>query len=661
MRVNATQYAIPHGHGNARNKKHRLAKIEKYRYHISMSDNKTIDALENIRLSGELARIVQTAEIIIPRDREHLLDLTIEKNVDFRNVEFAVPGKGRVIEATVTRCKNGVVINYLETYMRRRDPEAMVIGDDMPTDKPRYAKRFGEPFTKLRGETHEWLASQERLVVMPFLSGDKQRGYPSLCIAPLQAAFLVAALADLQGFIPLDEIPKDFTPCAVLFVAPPFRHTHFAGKQVVVHNRTEGMHELYSYNLYPGPAAKKGIYGVLLNRGEIEGWSTLHCATVRLITPYDNEFVILHEGASGSGKSEMAQNIHRDFDGRVMIGENMITHEKLFFEMPDTCELHPVTDDMALAPKFLQRDNRRLVVEDAEEGWFLRVDHLDKYGVEPSLEQMTIDPPKPLIFLNIQAVPGSTCLIWEHIMDDDTHPCPNPRVIAPRECIENIIDEPVEVDVRSFGVRTPPCTREKPNYGIIGFLHILPPALAWIWRLVAPRGHSNPSIITPEGLVSEGVGSFWPFATGLRVRHANILLEMIRKTARTRYVLIPNQHVGAYRVSFKPEWITREYMARRGSVIYREGQLLPARCPLLGYTPPNIRVSGQAVPAGLLRVDEQLEVGPEGYDQGAQILREYFEKELRSIYSSELHPKGRAIIQLCLDGAGVDDYAGMLV
>ena len=136
---------------------------------------------------------------------------------------------------------------------------------------------------------------------------------------------------------------------------------------------------------------------------------------------------------------------------------------------------------------------------------------------------------------------------------------------------------------------------------------------------------------------------------------------MIRKTARTRYVLIPNQHVGAYRVSFKPEWITREYMARRGSVIYREGQLLPARCPLLGYTPPNIRVSGQAVPAGLLRVDEQLEVGPEGYDQGAQILREYFEKELRSIYSSELHPKGRAIIQLCLDGAGVDDYAGMLV
>ena len=122
MRVNATQYAIPRGHGNARNKKHRLAKIEKYRYHISMSDNKTIDALENIRLSGELARIVQTAEIIIPRDREHLLDLTIEKNVDFRNVEFAVPGKGRVIEATVTRCKNGVVINYLETYMRAPRP-----------------------------------------------------------------------------------------------------------------------------------------------------------------------------------------------------------------------------------------------------------------------------------------------------------------------------------------------------------------------------------------------------------------------------------------------------------------------------------------------------------------------------------------------------------
>ena len=84
--------------------------------------------------------------------------------------------------------------------------------------------------------------------------------------------------------------------------------------------------------------------------------------------------------------------------------------------------------------------------------------------------------------------------------------------------MKNIQDGPIEIDYRSFGLRTPPCTKENPSYGIFGMLHILPPALAWLWRLVAPRGFGNPSI-TGEGkdsfkLQSEGVGSFWPFATG---------------------------------------------------------------------------------------------------------------------------------------------------
>jgi hypothetical protein len=73
---------------------------------------------------------------------------------------------------------------------------------------------------------------------------------------------------------------------------------------------------------------------------------------------------------------------------------------------------------------------------------------------------------------------------------------------------------PVEVDVRSFGVRTPACTKENPSYGILGLFHILPPALAWLWRLVAPRGFNNPSIIDSIEMTSEGVGSYWPFATG---------------------------------------------------------------------------------------------------------------------------------------------------
>ncbi|MFW6313059.1 MAG: DUF4914 family protein, partial [Spirochaetota bacterium] len=467
-------------------------------------------------------------------------------------------------------------------------------------------------------------------------------------------------LADLQGFIPADRIPAGFKPEAIIYLAPPFRHTHFEGKQLVVHNRKPGMHELFSYNLYPGPSAKKGVYGILLNIGEQEGWTTLHSSAVRLITPYDNEFVIMHEGASGGGKSEMTQAMHREPDGRIRLGVNTVTGEKLYIEMLDTCELHPITDDMALAHPSLQKHSKRLVIEDAEAGWFLRVDHLTEYGTEPFLEKLCINPPEPLIFLNIDGKPGSTILLWEHILDAPGKPCPNPRVIMPRDFIQNTVGGSVKVDVRSFGVRTPPTTQENPNYGIVGMLHILPPALAWLWRLVAPRGHSNPSIVTAEGLSSEGVGSYWPFATGTKVRHANLLLELIESTPGTRYVLIPNQHVGAYKVGFMAEWITREWMARRGSLRFRPGQLVESRCSLLGYTPPSLRVNGQEMPKGFLRVHEQVEVGTEGYDKGAQILRDFFLQELEQFDTPELIPLGRTIIQLCRDGASVDEFRDVL-
>lgn len=46
-------------------------------------------------------------------------------------------------------------------------------------------------------------------------------------------------------------------------------------------------------------------------------------------------------------------------------------------------------------------------------------------------------------------------------------------------------------------------------------------------------------------MTSEGVGSYWPFATGRMVDQANLLLKQIMDTPSTRYKLIPNQHVGA--------------------------------------------------------------------------------------------------------------------
>lgn len=615
--------------------------------------------LSKFRIPAELRAVLDKVKVIIPADRPQMLEMSFNGQPETFEVAYDIPGKGRYVEATVVRCKNGASVNYTDPNLRRRDPNAMVIADDLPTDKTTYEKRFGKSFESVRLETFAWLAEQEELFVMPFISGNSVKGYPSLLIAPKNAAFFVTGLADLQGFIPRDEIPDNFTPEGILYIAPPFRHTHFDGQQVVVHRRSADLHEVYSYNLYPGPSAKKGVYSILIDRGETDGWVTLHSSAVKLITPYDNEFVILHEGASGGGKTEMTQPIHRESDGRVKLAVNIITEEAHFLDMNDTCSLHPVTDDMSLAHPSFTGPQKKLKVADAENGWFLRVDHLNEYGKEPSLEKLTINPPAPLIFLNIDGKPGSTALIWEHSLDAPGKPCSNPRVIVPRHFIDGIIDGEIEVDVRSFGVRTPPTTEENPSYGIIGMLHILPPALGWLWRLAAPRGHANPSINAGgTGLVSEGVGTYWPFATGKMVTQANLLLELAIQTPGTKNVLIPNQYIGAYKVGFTPEWISREVMARRGNL--RFSQLQASRCPLLGYSLSSLRVNGQDIPRGLLQVHEQLEVGDEGYAVGAQILHDFFKTVLKNYLTPDLHPLGRKIIEVCMNNGSLEDYSNVL-
>ena len=131
-------------------------------------------SLSHIVVPGELQTVLDSVDVILPESRDELLDLAIPGGVDLFEVAYDVPGRGRVVEATVARCKNGAAVNYTEPYMRRRDPEAMVIADDGPTDKRRYKERFGEGFDTVRSETFEWLAAQERLIVLPFRSGDNE-------------------------------------------------------------------------------------------------------------------------------------------------------------------------------------------------------------------------------------------------------------------------------------------------------------------------------------------------------------------------------------------------------------------------------------------------------------------------------------------------------
>lgn len=600
--------------------------------------------------------------LCFPRNREQVFSLAVgEQSEGSFEVAYDIPEHGRVVEATVTKCRNGVAVNYAEPYMRRRDPDCSVIGDARPTDQQSYEERFGTPFEPLRDETFEWLKNQDLAVFAFILGGFNPRtGHGALLIAPKNAGFFIGALADLQEMLPPENVPENFRVRAAVYVAPPFRHTHFAGKQVVVHHRTDPVHEVFSYNLYPGPSAKKGVYGVLLAIGEDEKWLTLHASTVQVVTPYDNITTIMHEGASGSGKSEMLEYVHRQEDGRLMLGRNVVTGEERLLVLNQACGLYPVTDDMAMCHPEVQNKSGYLRAYDAEQAWFVRVDHIRRYGTDPHLEELAVHSPEPLMFLNLRGVPDATCLIWEHTEDSPGVPCPNPRVVLPRRFVPNVLNETVEVMIRNFGVRTPPCTAGNPTYGIIGYLHILPPALGWLWRLVAPRGYANPSITDTAGLVSEGVGSYWPFATGRIVDHANLLLRQIQQTPKVRYSLTPNQHVGAWSVSFMPGWVAREYLGRRGIAKFPANKLQPARCPLLGYTLRSMQVEGTIIPTWFLRVDEQPEVGVEGYDKGAAILGDFFRRELQKFLQMELDDLGRKIIECCMDGGSLENYEAFL-
>lgn len=313
----------------------------------------------SFNLPAELAEILAACpRYTVARSVAELVELSVRDEVGgWHSVSYDVPGRGRVVEAKVCRVSNGIAANYLEPYMRRRDPDCMVIGDEQPTNKPRYSDRFGHAFEALRQETFRWLKGQE-LALFPFAAGGESKGMDAVVVAPANAGFFALGLALLQGILDADALPQ--------------------------------------------------------------------------------------------------------------------------------------------------------------------------------------------------------------------------------------------------------------------------------------------------------------FATGRRVDQANLLLRQVVETPRTRYILTPNQHVGAWKVGFMPQWIAREYLARRGGARFTPEQVVPARCPLLGYALRAVMVEGQTIGNWFLRVEKQPEVGEEAYDAGAALLAEFFRQQLSKFLVPDLDPLGRRIIEAALAGATLDDYQSLV-
>lgn len=109
-----------------------------------------------------------------------------------------------------------------------------------------------------------------------------------------------------------------------------------------------------------------------------------------------------------------------------------------------------------------------------------------------------------------------------------------------------------------------------------------------------------------------------------------------------------------------PQWIAREYFARRGIAKFTKEQLAQARCSLLGYTPLRVVVEGVQIPDYFFHVERQCEVGVEAYDQGSDLLYQFFRKNLNDYLIPDLDPLGKKIINCCLDKGTVDDFNSLI-
>jgi hypothetical protein len=122
-----------------------------------MSNLVTILNEKNIVLSDNIANLLAECKsyTVFNTSEELEVAATNGKENQQYEVSYDVPGKGNYVEVVVHRVKNGISANYTEAYMRRRDPNTMVIADNNPTDKKRFIDKYGYEFSSLQTETFD--------------------------------------------------------------------------------------------------------------------------------------------------------------------------------------------------------------------------------------------------------------------------------------------------------------------------------------------------------------------------------------------------------------------------------------------------------------------------------------------------------------------------
>ena len=600
-----------------------------------------------------LALLAAAPETTFITTERQLLDLVMgDPDADEFEVTYDIPHKGRIVEAKLTRVKEGFAVWFPEK-IRQRSPNALVVAEDgRGSDHPRFAERFEMEYDDYRKRVIEWLSGQPLIVVALFVGPD-DGGVPVLAVMPKNAAFFAYGMALLQGFVPLGEDSPPFTPKGLLLLAPNFRHELFDGEQVVVHHRGADLYTIISDNLYPGPSGKKGAgYAMLVHFLEQIGGIAAHCSVVTITDPTGRKLNWMHGGPSGAGKSENGRKTPLDAFDRFILGRHRQSSRTLTFQFRSPLQVKQLVDDIGIIHPDRQTLPLRIVIQDGErEGYFLRVETICGPEDEAEYQQQVRHARRPLLFLNLDGQPGEPIELWRH-----TDGCKNPRVFTPKFEFFGADSDAVAVDVQSWGFRQPPCSMEAPSYGIGGLCHVLPWQVAWIWNLLAPRGHANPSIVGNGALESEGVGSYRAFNPGREVDQANLLLVLMQRATNTQHLLIPNQNIGRWEVGYGSQWFVREFVTRKaaGPAFY-PSEIEPAHLNLFGYELVSASLDGQSVDPELLHPVKQY--GMNAYNRGKESFMGFARPILQRFATHpDIHPTGRKILQWALKGGRIREF-----
>ncbi len=605
-----------------------------------------------LKASPEVMELLSSAtDVTYITSEQQLLDMVMGGQKDVFEVAYDVPGKGRLVEAKVTRVKEGFAV-WFPPKIRQRAPNALVVAEDgQPSDHPRLNEKFGLEYIDYQTKVCEWLKGQPLIVVALFVGPDRG-GVPVLAVIPKNAAFFAFGMGLLQSLVPLGEGDAEFVPKGQLLLAPSMRHELFDEEQVVVHHRGD-TYTIISDNLYPGPSGKKGAgYAMLVHFLQLVGGVAAHCSVVTITLRDGTVIVWMHGGPSGAAKSENGRKAPLDAFGNFVLGQHLQSGRTLTFHFDDELKLKHEIDDIGIVHPDAQTQPGLVVVQDGErKGWFLRVEGICSPEDEPEMQQMVAETDTPLLFLNIDGEPGQPIKLYEH-----TDGCTNPRWFGPRRFFHASPDE-LAVNVQSWGFRQPPCTADRPTYGIGGLCHVLPWQVAWLWYLLSPRGDKNPSIIGENGkMASEGVGSYKAFSPGREVDQANLLLKMMQRANGVQHLLVPNQHIGPWSVGYGSMWFVREWLSRKpGGPCFATDELVPSPYPLFGYALRRAELKGQEVESRILRPWE--EYGRNAYQKGRTEFVAFAHPILqRFALDPDIDPIGRDILNWAIRGGRLEQF-----